>query len=162
MESMRWRSLIIVDQLLTSLMTVDEVVQRNIILLEKYSIFVFGQHDDKSSVPFENDPFSGGSRISQGGRQPQRWGRQSTTGKDILPITSFCGYLPRMGSIVSHIIVVLVNRELSDEPVIWPTFSRRKYPQKIVTEEGAGVRGAPLETANTLVLTGIAQTTSNG
>ena len=66
-----------------------------------------------------------------------------------------------MGSIVSHIIVVLVNTELSDEPVIWPTFSRRKYPQKLVTEEGAGVRGAPPESANTLVLTGIAQTTSN-
>ena len=39
-------------------------------------------------------------------------------------ITSFYGHLPRyhyqMASIVSQIVVVLVNRELSDESVNWP------------------------------------------
>ena len=44
-------------------------------------------------------------------------------------ITSFFGSLPRyhwrMASIVSQIVVVLMNRELSEEPVNWPHVSRR-------------------------------------
>ena len=46
-----------------------------------------------------------------------------------ISITSFFGSLPRyykrMASIVSQIVVVFVNRELSDGPVNWPYVSRR-------------------------------------
>ena len=51
----------------------------------------------------------------------------------LLFITSFCGHLScyhqRMASIVSQIVVVLVNRKLSDGSVNWPWVRRRNLPQ---------------------------------
>ena len=46
--------------------------------------------------------------------------------------TSCCGYLPRyhyrVASIVSKIVVVLVNRVLSDRSLNWPCVSGCNYP----------------------------------
>ena len=51
-------------------------------------------------------------------------------------ITSFCGYLSRchdhMAFVVSHIVVVLVNRVLSEGSVKWLHVRRCNYPKKLV------------------------------
>ena len=77
---------------------------------------------------------SGGSWISQRDLQLQRWAANLLF-YQFFPqsyiVTSICGNLPRcrMASIISQIVVVLVNRMLSDGSVSWPRVRRRNLPQ---------------------------------